>query len=54
MKGYKYNFCAKKNAQLREERKIAFEDIIIALEDGCGIDVIEHPNKKNIPIKKCL
>jgi len=35
----------KKNGQLKEEREISFEDILIAIEEGRLLDIVEHPNK---------
>ena len=33
-----------KNAKLRVERGIGFEDIVIYIEAGDLIDILEHPN----------
>jgi len=35
-----------KNAFLKKERKVSFERIVVAIEEGNLIDVLEHPNKK--------
>jgi hypothetical protein len=35
-----------KNNQLKKERGIGFERIILAIEEGCILDVLEHPNKE--------
>jgi len=51
-KGFNFNYCVKKNTQLKEERDIGFEDVIVALADRYGLDVIEHPNKKKYPNQK--
>ncbi len=52
MKGFKFNYCVKKNAELRNKRNIGFEDIIVALGEGFGLDVIDHPNKGKYPNQK--
>ena len=33
-----------KNAKLRAERGIAFEDIVFHIERGDLLDILEHPN----------
>jgi len=38
-----------KNRKLIRSRGISFEDVIIALEQGNLIDVVEHQNKKKYP-----
>ena len=42
-------YSLEKNEILRRSRNISFEDIILALEDGCLIDDIEHPNQEKYP-----
>ncbi len=42
-------YSLKKNEILKSSRNISFEDIILALEDGCLIDDIEHPNQEKYP-----
>ncbi len=41
-----YNYSPEKNLKLIQERNISFEEIIVAIENGLILDVIEHPNKK--------
>jgi uncharacterized DUF497 family protein len=36
-----------KNRQLHQERGITFESIVIAIEDGYLLDVVDHPNQKD-------
>ena len=38
-----------KNRKLREERDISFEEVLIAIEEGHLLDVLEHPNPKRYP-----
>ncbi len=42
-------YSLEKNEILKSSRNISFEDIILALEDGCLIDDIEHPNQDKYP-----
>ncbi|MFP3035295.1 MAG: hypothetical protein ACEY3C_07400, partial [Candidatus Tisiphia sp.] len=37
-------FFIRKNQKLILERGISFEEIILAIESNCILDVIEHPN----------
>lgn len=47
-----FDWDAKKSKQLRLERDIDFEEILIAIEAGNTLDIIEHPNKKKYPKQK--
>lgn len=38
-----------KNEQLKEQRNIGFEDVLLAIENGSLLDDIEHPNKEKYP-----
>lgn len=40
-----YEFSAEKNALLKEQRGISFEEIIYYISDGCLLDTIQHHNK---------
>ncbi len=42
-------FNYEKNEQLKNERGVGFEDVILAIENGNLIDDIEHPNKEKYP-----
>lgn len=42
-----YNFCPIKNALLIEQRNVSFEEVIVAIEEGQVIDVVDHPNQKD-------
>jgi uncharacterized DUF497 family protein len=35
-----------KNVLLKQERGVSFERIVVAIEEGHLLDVLEHPNKK--------
>lgn len=41
-----YTYSPEKNFKLILERKISFEEIIVAIENYQVLDVVEHPNKK--------
>lgn len=43
-----------KNWKLKAEREISFEDVIVAIESGGLLDIIEHPNPKEYPNQKVL
>lgn len=40
-------FDQKKDEWLRHTRGIGFNDIIEAINQGCPLKIIDHPNKKN-------
>lgn len=40
-----FDWNNEKNEQLKEERGISFEEIILAIENGDLLDVLEHPNQ---------
>ncbi len=41
-----------KNDWLKENRNVSFEDVIVAIENGSLLAVIEHPNKNKYPNQK--
>jgi len=45
-------YSLEKNEILKASRDISFEDVILALEDGCLLDDIEHPNQEKYPNQK--
>lgn len=38
-----------KNAELKNERDVSFEEVVIAIDEGIILDIVEHPNKKLYP-----
>ena len=52
MKTFRWN--AAKNARLRRERGITFEEIVVAIEAGQLLDVLEHRNSARYPGQKLL
>jgi len=49
---YKWNH--EKNEKLKAERGVGFERIILHIERGDLLDVIEHPNRLKYPNQKIL
>lgn len=47
MKTYRWDL--EKNEQLKSGRGIAFEDVVLAIESGGLLDVVEHPNPRRYP-----
>ena len=43
------NWNTDKNLQLKAERGISFEEVLVAISQGGLLDVIEHPNKDKYP-----
>lgn len=41
-----FDWDEEKIKQLKSERNISFERIIIAIEEGDILDILEHPDKK--------
>lgn len=39
-----FDWSEEKNAVLKAERGIGFERVVLAIEDGRLVDVLEHPN----------
>lgn len=47
-----FEWSLEKNALLKLEREVSFEDVIIAISEGKLLDIVEHPNKKKYPNQK--
>ena len=47
MKDYAWN--QNKNIELIKIRQISFEQVLLCLEEGRVLDILEHPNKKQYP-----
>jgi len=41
-----FHWNEQKNEMLRKERGISFERIVVAIEEGHLLDVLEHPNRE--------
>ncbi len=49
-----FDWDPEKNEKLQEERDIGFEDILIAIEEGGLVAVLEHPNTRRYSGQKIL
>jgi uncharacterized DUF497 family protein len=45
-------WSAAKNKQLKAERKIDFDTVVLAISQGRVLDVIEHPNQDKYPSQR--
>nr|WP_241664455.1 BrnT family toxin [Ningiella ruwaisensis] len=43
------NWNLDKNQQLLNERRVSFEDVVVCIQQGELLDIIEHPNKEKYP-----
>ena len=44
-----FDWSTEKNRQLIEQRGISFERVVVAIEQGGLVDVLEHPNQDDYP-----
>ena len=49
-----YQWNHQKNEQLKAERGISFEHIVMHIERGDVLDIYEHPNEKKYPNQQVL
>ena len=49
-----YSWDQEKNLWLKENRGINFERIIVLIEEGYLLDILEHPNKEKYAHQKIL
>ena len=47
MKTFRWN--PQKNEQHKVDRGVSFEDVVLAIDSGGLLDVVEHPNPKRYP-----
>lgn len=52
MKPYRWN--SEKNEQLKAERGLSFERVVVAIETDGLLDVLAHPNAKKYPGQRVL
>lgn len=52
MKPFRWN--SEKNEQLKLERGISFENMVVAIESGGLVDILAHPNPAKYPNQKVL
>lgn len=43
------NWSLDKNQQLVDERGISFEDVVVYIQQGDILDIVEHPNREKYP-----
>ena len=48
------NWNSDKNMQLKAERGISFEEVLVAVSQGAILDVVEHPNKDKYPNQRII
>lgn len=49
-----FDWDNQKNEGLKTERDISFEEVLISIEKGNILDILEHPNKNRYPNQKVL
>ncbi len=47
-----FDWSDEKNIELKHERDVSFEEVIIAIEEGSLLDIVENSNKKLYPNQK--
>ena len=52
MKMFRWNH--EKNEQLKVEREVSFEEIVLALEGDGLLDILQHPNESKYPKQRIL
>ena len=41
-----FDWNKQKNEQLKQERSISFEEVLMAVEEGNILDIVAHPNRE--------
>ena len=49
-----FRWSAEKNEQLKLERGVSFEQIVVAVEAGGLLDILAHPNQARYPNQRVL
>jgi len=49
-----YDWSDEKNRQLKQERGVSFENVILYVKQGNILDIVDHPNKKGYPHQKII
>ncbi|OGF52778.1 MAG: toxin [Candidatus Fraserbacteria bacterium RBG_16_55_9] len=44
-----FDWSEKKNSQLKKQRLISFEEIVLCIQEGRIVTVLEHPNRGKYP-----
>ena len=49
-----FRWSSEKNRPLKIERGVSFEQMVVAMDDGGLLDILEHPNAAKYPKQKVL
>ena len=49
-----FRWAVEKKEMLKEARGVSFESIVVAIELGGFLDILEHPNKARYPNQRVL
>ncbi|MFN9644863.1 MAG: toxin [Cyanobacteriota bacterium] len=49
-----FAWSPEKNAQLLAQRQLCFEAVVVAIESGDLLDVLDHPNQQRYPEQRIL
>ncbi|MBI2020669.1 BrnT family toxin [Candidatus Daviesbacteria bacterium] len=49
-----FDWDEEKNAKLKKERGVGFEDVLTAIDEDRVLDRIDHPNQKRYPGQKIM
>ena len=49
-----YDWNDEKNRQLKQERGVSFENVILYIKQGNVLDIVTHPNKRKYPNQKII
>ncbi len=44
-----FNWDNKKNEELKKNRNISFEQVLVAIDSDNLVDILDHPNKERYP-----
>jgi hypothetical protein len=47
VKTFRWN--QEKNVELKRDRRVSFEEVVLAIDSGGLLDVVEHPNRRRYP-----
>jgi uncharacterized DUF497 family protein len=47
-----FSWETEKNRKLKRERNISFDEIVLSIEEGQLLDILEHPDQKKYPGQK--
>jgi uncharacterized DUF497 family protein len=49
-----FDWNQEKNEQLKKEREVSFEEVLIALSENRLLDILKHKNQKKYPVQRIL